>query len=78
MKLLLVGGLLKSDYDGSNIGEISRKIEENNDLVVNIGFVDSKKDLAGYYNIMDAFCLPSYREGMPTSLIEAMSCGIPA
>lgn len=30
-----------------------------------------------YYQISDIFCLPSYREGFGTSIIEASSCGIP-
>lgn len=78
LRLLLIGGLLESDYDGSNINEVNSKITENSNFIVNVGFIESKEKLADYYNIMDVFCLPSYREGMPTSLIEAMSCGVPS
>lgn len=76
LKIMLIGGLLNSDYDRTAIKKI-KEIENNySDLIVNIGFIDCKSELANYYKIMDLFCLPSYREGMPTSLIEAMSCGI--
>ena len=78
LKLMLIGGLLKSDYDGSIIKEINSKIKKYGNFITDIGFIDNKNQLAEHYNIMDAFCLPSYREGMPTSLIEAMSTGVPS
>lgn len=35
------------------------------------------KDLIRYYNQCDFFVFPSYSEGMPKALLEAMSCGCP-
>lgn len=43
--------------------------------VVRIGYTDVPER---YYNVADIFCLPSYREGFGTSVIEAGSCGVPA
>lgn len=38
----------------------------------------SKSQIIEYYQKATIFVLPSYREGFPTSLMEAMSCGIPS
>jgi len=35
------------------------------------------EDMPAVYAAFDAFCLPSYREGVPRSAIEAMSTGLP-
>lgn len=41
------------------------------------GFVNRSK-LLEYYQNATVYVLPSYYEGLPTSLLEAMSCGMPS
>ncbi len=56
---------------------MSRKITSLGveDIVLPIGPVNSVYE---YLTAADIFILPSYREGMPLSLLEAMSCALPS
>ena len=47
------------------------------DCVHNIGLVSHDKVIE-LLNIMDIYAQPSYLEGLPRALVEAMSCGMPA
>lgn len=70
--LLLVGMLETRDALPLHI------IEEikNNPLIINTGYIQNK-DIPNYYALMDIFILPSYREGFPTSVLEASAMELP-
>ena len=57
---------------------IKQFIEENKlqDLVVLVGWISGKKK-EELFRSSDVFVLPSYKEGMPISILEAMSYGLP-
>jgi glycosyltransferase involved in cell wall biosynthesis len=40
-------------------------------------FTGQRDDVADLYNAFDVFALPSHREGLPRSPMEASSCGVP-
>lgn len=75
-RLLVVGDVLPSDRDGIRT-EFIRKAEELGlaDRIILSGLVS---DTAPWLALMDLFALPSYREGMPVSLLEAMAMALPA
>lgn len=71
LKLLLVG-----DYEES-LSPLSQKTVDyinTSDDIIAVGF---QKDIRKFLCISDLFVLPSYREGLPNSLIEAGSYGVP-
>jgi len=69
VKLFIVGeGQLKATLE-----ELCKKLTLEN-LVV---FVGITHDVLPYYHDASIFVLPSISEGMPLSLLEAMSCGLP-
>jgi glycosyltransferase involved in cell wall biosynthesis len=76
VRFMIVGDVLPSDYDGSK-KEILQLVDslKIKHAVAFTGLVD---DTAPYLAAMDIFTLPSYREGMPVSLLEAMAMELPA
>ncbi|MDN5479860.1 MAG: glycosyltransferase family 4 protein, partial [Chryseobacterium sp.] len=70
IKLLLVGPIEERDA----ISEESKKIIKNDPHIINTGFV---LNAAPYFNVMDVFVLPTYREGFPTVSLEASSMKLP-
>ena len=61
---------------GRNVRRL-RKLTRKYGIEGNVRFVDYRKDVVNFYRQADVFALPSYREGLPIALLEAMYCGVP-
>lgn len=71
-KLLLVGMLEERDALPQ---ETVEEIKSNPDIVFT-GYVDNRS-IEKFYALMNIFILPSYREGFPTSVLEASAMELP-
>jgi len=76
VKLLIAGDTLGSDRDKGTKEKIKNIIAKNN-LKENIIFTGLRNDMYRIYALLDVFVLPSYREGMPRSILEAMASAKP-
>lgn len=70
--LLLVGILEERD----GLPDYIIQIIKNNPHIVYTGFIENNL-IHTYYALMDIFVLPSYREGFPTSVLEASAMNLP-
>lgn len=70
--LLLVGMLEKRDA----LPLETIKLINDNTHIINPGLIENR-EIEYYYSLMDVFTLPSYREGFPTSVLEASSMELP-
>lgn len=70
----LVGDRLSSDHNASVEQELRGAQELLGARLIAPGY---RADVADWLGAMDLFCLPSYREGMPRSIIEAMMMALP-
>lgn len=74
--LWVVGERLKSDH-ASGIGAAIEAVERDPALGPRIRFLGYRQDVPDILAAADIFALPSHREGMPRSIIEAMMAGLP-
>jgi glycosyltransferase involved in cell wall biosynthesis len=74
-KLILVGGGVTGDRDSLNVEEIVDGMNES--VKQNIILLGLRDDIPELLAASDLFTLPSYREGLPRSIIEAMAMGKP-
>ncbi len=75
-KLLIVGKHLESDRDKKIIEVLKNIIKESN-LEECVIFAGLREDIPKIFSIINVFVLPSHREGMPRTIIEAMAAGKP-
>ena len=75
LRLIFVGTSFPGDHDNSEEA-IRREISELGiqNMVVMPGY---QSNIAELLSAFDAFCLPSFSEGLPVSVLEAMSAGVP-
>ncbi|MDA0734738.1 MAG: glycosyltransferase family 4 protein [Chloroflexi bacterium] len=74
--LLLAGDVINGDRD-LHTKEVIRQKLEGNKLSSRIIFAGYQEDISSFMRAIDLFALPSHREGMPRSIIEAMASGKP-
>ena len=75
VKLLLIGQGFKNDPE--NAEEELRNFVNEKGLNKKVLFLGYRSDISDLLSIMDIFCLTSFKEGLPLSLIEAMAAGLP-
>lgn len=75
IRLVLVGKGFPNDFENTE--------HEIRNLVHSLGldhlviFTDYRDDIPNLLKTFDLFCLPSFAEGLPVSVLEAMASGIP-
>lgn len=73
--LTIIGGALTSDRDGANT-EADDAAQEMPDRVRLLGTL-SGSEIRAQLRTADVFVAPSWREGLPRAIIEAMASGLP-
>ncbi len=72
MYLLLVG--IAEERDALP-PDVFKEIQESKNIITT-GYIDNQ-EIQNYYALMDVYILPSYREGFPTSILEASAMELP-
>ena len=62
--------------EGDKRAELEAQVQRLN-LNAQVLFLGGCDDVTSYLQTADVFVLPSYAEGLPVSLLEAMACGLP-
>lgn len=72
VKILLVGMLEVRDELPKNVVDVIN----SNPNIIHTGYIDYRQ-IEKYYGLMSVYVLPSYREGFPTSVLEASAMQLP-
>lgn len=76
-QLLLVGPIY---IDNPELAEFYQRLKDKigkSQLQRKVHFIGMVDNVVDYLRASDIFVLPSIREGLPSTLLEAMSCGLP-
>lgn len=74
--LWLVGDVLDSERDRGAPDAVGRIVSAAG-AADRVRFLGRRTDVPAVLQASDVFTLPSHREGMPVSVMEAMACGLP-
>jgi glycosyltransferase involved in cell wall biosynthesis len=75
VSFLIVGDSLASDRD-QFAGQVRERIRKSG-FERHFRLTGFTAEVEKFLRMMDIFVLPSYREGFPCSILEAMACGLP-
>lgn len=75
LHLLVIGGQLSSERDAFQ-SQLNDIIQQYN-LSSSVTFAGFRSDIPEILSLIDVFTLPSYREGLPRSILEAMAMELP-
>jgi glycosyltransferase involved in cell wall biosynthesis len=53
------------------------RIKEIDIEIKQMGYINDKNEISDIYNIADIFCISSLDDNFPTTVLEAMACGVP-
>ncbi|MDU9418019.1 glycosyltransferase family 4 protein [Staphylococcus lloydii] len=70
IKVFIIGDTHQSERDTTTVNTLEKYKKQKQHNIIFTGSIDNIND---YLYLSDIFCLPSYREGMPRSIIEAMA-----
>jgi glycosyltransferase involved in cell wall biosynthesis len=75
VRVIWIGGALPSDRD--NATEVFRQRLRELEILPRFHFAGFRNDVEVLMSLCDVYTLPSWREGMPRSILEAMAMALP-